>query len=254
MGTKEQMRTHIVTETEKQSWVLRPIALNLARRMDSATVGTEPDPCAEANLFVNYALWAEVDTVRTALFTHKEWGPLGGIWDRVEAEADWRFVMSTQALSLVRGPTRSVLQVWPDPDFVLDRPYRLGVCARQYSGRKRFKVIERLGVIPNVEVSVTGGKIPKEAMGAWFDSIDALVVLADNEGGPLPVLEALARHKPVIAPDVGFCWEWPVLRYEDDNQLELIVRGLVRAKDKDGWVRTARHVEAVHWRLLRWTV
>lgn len=248
------MRIRIVTETEAQRWVLRPIAENLARLTPDTTVGTEPDPHAEINLFINYALWEEVDTIRTALFTHKEGGKLGELWERVDAETDWRFVMSHQALALVTGPQASVMRVWPTPEFGLDRAYRLGVCGREYpSGRKRFGVIERLAIIPNIEVMVTGGRIPIEHMPAWYDSIDALLVLSDNEGGPLPVIEAFARHKPVIAPDVGFCWEWPVLRYRNDNELELIVRGLVRAKDLGNWERTAMHVDSVHWRLLTWT-
>jgi hypothetical protein len=248
-----QMKTHIVTETEAQRWVLRPIAENLAANLVNATVGTEPDPRADINLFVNYALWAEVDTIRTALFTHKEPGDLGKVWDKVDAEADWRFVMSTRALGLVSGACRSVMRVWPPPAFGLERDYRLGICGREYaSGRKRFNTIERLTLVSGIEVVVTGGQVPAEHMPAWYDSIDALVVLSDNEGGPLPVIEAFARHKPVIAPDVGFCWEWPVLRYRNDNELELIVRGLTRAKNPDNWGRTAEHVKAIHQRLFTW--
>ena len=255
MDKEKSMRTHIVTETEAQSWVLRPIALNLAKHMDNATVGTEPDPRAEANLFINYALWAEIDTLRTALFTHKEQGDLGKLWNKVNAEADWRFVMSRRGLALVSRPQASVLEAWPDPGIVLSRSYRLGVCGREYaSGRKRFDIIKQLALIPGIEIVVTGGRVPTEHMPAWYDSIAALVVLSTNEGGPLPVIEAFARHKPVIAPDVGFCWEWPVLRYKNDHELELICRGLVWAKDSGNWGRTARHVEAVHWRLLAWTV
>ena len=47
----------------------------------------------------------------------------------------------------------------------------------------------------------------------FYASIDYLVVTSTEEGGPMPVLEAIAHGVPVIAPDVGWCWEFPVLRY-----------------------------------------
>jgi hypothetical protein len=47
----------------------------------------------------------------------------------------------------------------------------------------------------------------------FFRAIDYLVVTSTLEGGPMPVLEAIARGVPVIAPNVGWCWEFPVLRY-----------------------------------------
>lgn len=48
---------------------------------------------------------------------------------------------------------------------------------------------------------------------AFYAAIDYLVVTSTEEGGPMPVLEAIARGVPVIAPNVGWCWEFPVLRY-----------------------------------------
>ena len=36
-------------------------------------------------------------------------------------------------------------------------------------------------------------------------SAQALLTLADNEGGPFPVLEALGSGTPVVATPTGFC-------------------------------------------------
>lgn len=48
---------------------------------------------------------------------------------------------------------------------------------------------------------------------AFYSKIDYLVITSSSEGGPMPVLDAIARKIPIIAPDVGFCWEYPVIRY-----------------------------------------
>ncbi len=55
---------------------------------------------------------------------------------------------------------------------------------------------------------------PIEDRAAFYDSIDYLVVTSTEEGGPMPVVEAIAHHVPVIAPDVGWCFEFPVIRYK----------------------------------------
>jgi hypothetical protein len=75
-------------------------------------------------------------------------------------------------------------------------------------------------------------------MPSFYDGIDYLVVLADNEGGPQSVLEALARGKPVIAPNVGYCWEYPVLRYITKDKLLDIVWGLILPRG--GWKHSAQ--------------
>ena len=106
------------------------------------------------------------------------------------------------------------------------------------------------GAIPGVEVRTTGGKVAWEDLPAWYDGLDYLAVISENEGGPKPVVEALARGVPVIAPDVGYCWEFPVIRYDTKEELLDIVRRLVMPGD--GWARTGAHVQEVHERLLRW--
>lgn len=47
----------------------------------------------------------------------------------------------------------------------------------------------------------------------FYRQIDYLVVTSRDEGGPMVVPEAIAHGVPVIAPDVGWCWEYPVIRY-----------------------------------------
>jgi glycosyltransferase involved in cell wall biosynthesis len=47
----------------------------------------------------------------------------------------------------------------------------------------------------------------------FYKLIDYLVVTSNIEGGPVPVIDAIRAGVPVIAPDVGWCWEYPVIRY-----------------------------------------
>ena len=80
--------------------------------------------------------------------------------------------------------------------------------------------------------------------GAFYDSIDYLVVTSLDEGGPMPVLEALAHHVPVIAPDVGWCWEFPVIRYERGSIVDLMetLAGLSSPPTWEEWRSKHRHL------------
>jgi len=243
------VRLHIVTESESQRWSLLPDAENLAREIPGTTIGTSLDNRAAINMFVNYALYEPVKTITTAMFTHRERsGPLAARFDEVAAMVDWCFAMNRHTLALLPEKKSSIMMVWPDPRYHGGKLI-LGVCGRDYkSGRKRMEWVKDLRAIPGVKVRTTDGRIPAVNMPYYYADLDYLVVIADNEGGPKPVVEALAMGCPVIAPDVGYAWEFPVLRYETKEELLNIVRGLIIPHD--GWKRTAQHVAEVHRRLL----
>jgi len=246
------MRTNIVTETEAQRWSLRYDAENLAAHIPGAVVATKPDPTADVNMFVNYALYEPVETVTTAMFTHREFeGPLVARFDEVTERVDWCFAMCQNTLRKLPQRKASVLTVWPGPQFYRDAPLVVGVCGRDYkSGRKRMGWVDELRAIPGVEIRTTGGRVAWQDMPAYYDGLDYLVVISENEGGPKPVVEALARGVPVIAPDVGYSWEFPCIRYRTKSELLDIVRRLVMPRD--GWARTGAHVQEVHERLVKW--
>ena len=81
-------------------------------------------------------------------------------------------------------------------------------------------------MIPNTEFKITNGKIPFDELPDFYSKIDYLLILSKNEGGPIPVLEAISMGKPVIAPDVGWCWDHPVIKYNNIEELKNIIKTL----------------------------
>src|SRR5690606_39147913 len=159
---------------------------------------------------------------------------------------DYHVGMSEQTVQLLRryGAKDPVL-IKPGTDYRKEVVF--GVVGRTYNtGRKNERLVSRMKdagfkVIawgegwPCEIVSNDPAKLPE-----FYKSIDYLVVTSTNEGGPMPVLEALALGTPVIAPDVGWCWEYPVIRYEKGNweSLRSVLRGLSAPQTWEEW-RTA---------------
>jgi hypothetical protein len=82
-----------------------------------------------------------------------------------------------------------------------------------------------------------------EDRAAFYRSIDYLVVTSRDEGGPMVVPEAIAHGVPVIAPpDVGWCGEFDILRYDRANQHTMIdlLRRLTHPPSWQEWVADHR--------------
>lgn len=221
------MKINIITETKGQSWILRPWSEELVKELPNTIVATSTDPTADANLFINYALYRPVDSITLAMFTHREHDGRGKVFDNVAHSVDWCFAQCKITESLLPPEKTSVLLPGLTNNAFYKKPLVLGVVGRQYpSGRKRMSWMKDLCNISGIQVKHTNSIATKE-MPAFYDSIDYLVILANNEGGPQPVLEALARCKPIIAPNVGYCWEYPVLRYTTKEELLNTIQRLV---------------------------
>jgi glycosyltransferase involved in cell wall biosynthesis len=107
------------------------------------------------------------------------------------------------------------------------RPIVFGVNARSVEGRKpkSRKGLDLVAAAVDAGFTVVGCSPDPPAVwpcpithgtedrAAFYRSIDYLLVTSRDEGGPMVVPEALAHGVPVIAPDVGWCWEYPVIRY-----------------------------------------
>lgn len=65
-------------------------------------------------------------------------------------------------------------------------------------------IIPACSSIPNIELVPATGGLSHEQMPAYYNSIDVLICMSSQEGGPLPVLEAMSCEVPVISTNVGF--------------------------------------------------
>ncbi len=221
-------KINIVTEPAP-GWVLRRISEAFAEEMEgAASVSTEPDPTADVNFYVNYALFKEPTNCDVGFFTHREPGPpWSEAFDQAAARMTFCVSMCERTTELLPKERTGVVLVAPDRQFMRGK-LTLGVVAREYeSGRKRFEWVDELRTIPGVEVQISGGRFKWDDMPAFYDSIDYLLVLGGNEGGPVPLVEALAMGVPVIAPDVGFVPEYTTLRYTELSDLKELVKRLV---------------------------
>lgn len=62
-------------------------------------------------------------------------------------------------------------------------------------------VCENLGVI--LRTATPDAPVPREKMGEFYSDSHVLICTSKHEGGPMPVVEALASARPVISTNVG---------------------------------------------------
>ena len=225
--------------------VLNRIAEQWSRYLPEITTHHLPDPKADVNLWCNYAMFSTVGRMKknqcdVGYFTHREADSrLASLFDCCAREMDFCVCMSNNTVGQLPDDVKRRPEKWrivpgsPHEQFIRGET-TFGVCCTDRPGdpkgarpRKRLEILDCLAKIAGAEIKTTGGRIPFGDMPGFFQAIDYLVVLADNEGGPLPVLEALAQGVPVIAPNVGWCWDWPVIRYSSLKDLLLIVHRLI---------------------------
>ena len=130
------------------------------------------------------------------------------------------------------------------PGTEAQRRVRFGVCGRTYrDGRKCEQLVAEAVAAGFDFVSCGSPKwpcpriAPTHQRDEFYAQIDYLVVTSLDEGGPIPVVEALAHGIPVIAPDVGWCWEFPVIRYERGSwpSLHRVLSGLTDLPTWQDW-------------------
>ncbi len=255
------MRVNVVV---KRGWILERLAAELQRGVPGTTIncGTSErtvDPGADLNYYLpaKDVLKFPPPGKAVGLFTHG-----------LVPEDPAPFVAVTAMNRRVAGELRrlgadvTVIRPGTEPP---DRGAVFGVVGRPYnSGRKGEALVEQavaagfrfVACAPKEKVRATArARWPctvthhTDQRDDFYRSIDYLVVPSLEEGGPMPLLEAIARRVPVIAPDVGWCWEFPVIRYERGswNSLRDVLEGLAQPPTWKDWA--AKH-RALFQRLL----
>jgi hypothetical protein len=233
------MRVNIVVEPR---WILLRAAQELAARLPGVTVnGT--GPCDATYYMPMSRYWIPKVTahgLRIGWFTHA-------------GESDVKaFAPLVQAHVAMNTTMQALLQQHGAPDAVCIRPgacrpqkpLTFGVCGTvKKDGRKGEALVAQMGQA-GYTVLGHGAGWPCRILTAdvarlaeFYAQIDYLVVTSLVEGGPMPLVDALAHGVPVIAPEVGWAWEYPVLRYTrgDWASLQAVLQGLTQAPTWDGW-------------------
>lgn len=245
----------------KRGWILERMAEELRAGLPGVTINcgrTERavDPAAGVNYYMpaKDALKFEppAPALAVGLFTH------GPVLPEILALLSACTSMNRKVAGELRRLGMDDVTVIRPGTEAPRRPPVFGVVGRPYnSGRKGERLVERAveagfrfaACTSREKIRATSGtKWPcpvthvTEQREDFYATIDYLVVPALEEGGPIPVLEALARHVPVIAPDVGWCWEFPVIRYERGSwdSLRAVLEGLSRPPTWSDWTEQHR--------------
>ena len=255
------MRCNIVV---KPGWILMRMAEEIAKRVRGVTInstgypprGPGPEEITYFAPMKDIRHMPGVRGLKVGLFTHGEERSLLFI-DQFDACVTMNRAM---ALFLEEHGARNVVTIRPGTEPP-KRPMVFGVCGRVYGkGRKgaflvehavgagfTFRACSRPQTKAAAPCPITH---PIEDRSKFYETIDYLVVTSLDEGGPMPVLEAVAHGVPVIAPDVGFCWEFPVIRYGRGSwdSLRSVLEGLAKPPT---WKTWAEEHKALFARLLR---
>ena len=221
------MKINIVRPTD--GWVLQKIAE--AWKLPYSTCSASPDKDADVNIWVNYAMFHAVGKMKSTncdigWFTHREFeSPLTTVFDEVAQKMDWCIAMCEATAHWLPSDRTTVIHSAPSAMYPR-RDLVLGVVGRDYP-RKRNRLIVDVERIEGITVRYTGGRLSDANMLSFYGAVDYVLVLSENEGGPMCVPEAMVMGKPVIAPDVGWCWNYPCVRYTDAEGLMRVVRGLI---------------------------
>lgn len=258
-------RIHI--KIADRGWILEKCAREIANRDAAITFGTEPDPSADVQYYINYSSYSRrVSPVEIAFFTHseKDENARRRYFDVAESVDHCVCMSERYARELIESgiPEDKVSIISPGVDLDLFRPkVRIGVVGRTYhTGRKGEALVAEVMDVEGIEWRFTGAGWPKPsvrvedgAMPDFYNDLDYVLVPALYEGGPMAVLEGLACGVPIIASDVGWVNEYPHIAFENGNadSLREVLRKIVAEREMlrdsvkdvtwESWART--HIE-----------
>lgn len=212
-----------------RGWILEKLARELADRLPYVSFDTAICKPVPIHYYMTYGCRLErVSPIELAFFTHLEQDSNAAQrFFETAGSVDHCVSMSRQTDSILAGAhiaSRSVIS--PGVDFERFKPaLRIAVVGRTYhTGRKGEHVVAQVMDIPDIEWFFTGDGWPQPGIDlsegelpGFYRSMDYLLVPSLNEGGPMPVLEALASGVEVISGPVGWVGEFPHIEFEIGN-------------------------------------
>lgn len=230
-------------------WILRRAAEELRDNIPNVTLNGHS---GDINYSINYMFVKDVPGIKIGHFTHlEEKGNSRKVFLQGLDHYDYFTCTSKKTRNIIWNLKQElngrIHIIKYGCDERLKKPIVFGVVGRTYpSGRKGDHLVKML--IENNYNVVSWGKgwsCPSSQFNTWedlpkfYDSIDYLIVTSSNEGGPVPVIDAIQAGVPVIAPDVGWCWEFPCIHYEVDNGIDLlkVLHKLSNPPTWEDWVK-----------------
>lgn len=231
-----------------RGWIMEEMAQQIKRWAPALNCRILDAPSHNADLtyFLPYSIQANVGRgASVSFFTHQEKvQPAHSRFIENAKKADHCICMSKRYERILReaGVDR-VTTIYPGVDRSIFFPkLRVGVVGRTYhTGRKGEELVAQLVHEPWLEFLFLGkgwpgrgNSLQQEQIGDFYRSLDCLLVPSNIEGGPMPVMEAIACGCTVVAPEVGFVEMFPHLSYQTDNfeSLSNVLKELYLEKSK----------------------
>lgn len=209
---------------QDRNWVMEKLANHFAKYIPNSKISNKADIESDINFYFNWHSMVSKTKFDVCFFTHienRQW------WDTIANACDIAVLMGNKYDGTVPEHKKLIFNPPPFESFLPQKPIKVLVVGRSYpSGRKNFEVAKLISGLENVDLKFTEGKLSEYELKQDYLDTDYVLVTSKIEAGPMCVVEALAMNKPVIAPDVGWCWEYPVIKFSDDNDLIRIFKKL----------------------------
>lgn len=220
-----------------RGWVMEELANHLQKYMTDVSISNNINRDAQYNLYFNWHAFKQpTNTIDVCLFTHLESGQ----------DRHWQSTMSLCNVALLFGKNykdfydesifpyiNKAVPFYPPAfeHFLPQKKVEILVVGREYySERKNSNWIHDIDNL-GLNITFTNGKFNKYELVQAYKDCDYVLVMSNNESGPMCVREAIAMNKPVIAPNVGWCWDFPCIKYNDKNSLIRLLDSLVVKND-----------------------